>query len=83
MRRRRIPALALAFSLAAFAPAATAQEDPLQAAENLIDDLARMIDERPGTAFADKLEDVADKTQAAIDELAKSPPDAQAAVGNL
>jgi len=51
--------------------------------ELVVSDLENIISSNPGTPLADKLEDVKAKLQTALEELAKTPPDCQAAVGNL
>ncbi|HVR77549.1 MAG TPA: NosD domain-containing protein [Acidimicrobiia bacterium] len=45
--------------------------------------LQSLIDANPGSDLADKLEDVLQKLQTAVNELGKSPPDRQAAAGNI
>lgn len=42
-----------------------------------------VIESNQGTPLADKMEDAAAKTQTALDEAYKTPPDNQAAVGNI
>jgi len=51
--------------------------------QDLIDELQYIVDLNPGTAVADKIEDVVAKAQTAMIELKKSPPDYPAALGNL
>jgi len=55
-------------------------EDPLQ---NVIDELQNIIDDNSGTPLADKIEDAKVSDQTAINELNKTPPDNQAAAGNI
>ncbi len=47
------------------------------------DALLDIVNGNPGTPLADKIQDVSDKVQTALDELAKIPPDNQAAMGNI
>jgi hypothetical protein len=49
----------------------------------VIDELTAIVKSNPGTAVADKLEDVAAKTQTAMQELQKTPSDDPAALGNI
>ncbi len=56
---------------------------PTGATQNQVDALEDIIDANPGTSLADKLEDAVDKLQTVLDEFNKSPPDNQAALGNL
>jgi parallel beta-helix repeat protein len=58
-------------------------EQPIDATEDLINELHDIIDDNPGTPLADKLEDAYEKTETAYEEMMKDPPDNQAAVGNL
>jgi len=66
-------------SLSAFA-VLLPEEPTLQ---NLVDALAYIVNSNPGTDMADKVEDVLAKARTAWDELSKTPPDEQAALGNL
>jgi len=45
--------------------------------------LEQIVNDNPGTSLADKMEDVNSKVETALDELNKTPPDNQAAVGNI
>ena len=45
--------------------------------------LQDIVDDNPGTPVADKVEDAIPLVQKALDELAKEPPDAQAAMGAI
>ena len=45
--------------------------------------IADIIENNPETELADKIEDALYKTQTALEELTKSTPDRQAAVGNI
>ena len=56
---------------------------PLAALQSVIDDLQGIIDSNPETPLADSMEDVLKKVQTALDECGKSPPDDQAALGNI
>ena len=47
------------------------------------DALQDIVNSNPGTPLADKIQDVSDKVQTALDELAKTPPDNQAAMGGI
>lgn len=47
------------------------------------DDLVTLIDDNPGTPLVDKVEDVLEKANTALDELDKTPSDRQAAMGAL
>ena len=47
------------------------------------DDLQTIVDDNPGTAVADKVDDGISQLQTALAELEKNPPDAQAAMGTL
>ena len=49
----------------------------------LIAKLQAIVNSNPGTALADKVEDAVAKLETAAAELAKTPPDNQAAVGNI
>ena len=51
--------------------------------EAIIDDLDAIVLDNPDTPLADKVEDALAKTQVVLDELTKTPPDNQAAVGNI
>jgi hypothetical protein len=57
--------------------------DPAELIERAIEVIQDIVDSNPGTPLADKLEDALHKVQTALDELTKSPPDNQAAVGNI
>ena len=46
-------------------------------------DLQDIVESNPNTPLADKIEDARAKVEAAFDELAKAPPDNQAAIGNI
>ena len=56
---------------------------PQEALEEKIDLLQGIVEDNPGTPLADKIEDVLAKTETALDGLSKTPPDNQAAVGNI
>ena len=49
----------------------------------MLDQLRDIVDANPGSPLADKVEDAAAKAYTALEELAKTPPDDQAAVGNI
>jgi hypothetical protein len=49
----------------------------------VVEELVQLIETNPDTALADKAEDALAKALTALDELAKTPPDNQAAVGNI
>ena len=51
--------------------------------EFAVEDLQSIVDANPGTPIADKVDDVISKSAVALYELGKTPPDIQAAVGNL
>ena len=51
--------------------------------ETTRDTLQNIIDTAPGTPLADKVEDALQAVETALAELAGTPPDKQAAVGNL
>ena len=53
---------------------------PQEAIQDVIDVLQGIVDANPGSATADKLEDVIAKLQASLEELNKEPPDNQAAI---
>ncbi len=50
---------------------------------DVIDEMQQIVVNNPGSAVADKLEDVVAKAQSALSELQKTPPDDDAALGNL
>ena len=50
---------------------------------DVLDQLRDIVDANPGSPLADKVEDAAAKAYTALEELAKTPPDDQAAVGNI
>lgn len=54
-----------------------------QATGELITDLEDIVLNNPDTPLADKVEDALAKAETALDELTKTPPDNQAAVGNI
>jgi len=54
-----------------------------QGLQNVNDELQDIIDANPGTGLEDKLEDCIGSIETAITELEKSPPDNQAAAGNI
>lgn len=56
---------------------------PVEALEDTSVDLETIINNNPGTPLADKLEDANAKVETAIVELNKTPPDNQAALGNI
>ena len=49
----------------------------------VFDELQNIIDDNPGTPLADKVEDAQASVQTVINELNKTPPDNQAAAGNI
>ena len=49
----------------------------------MLDDLQGIIDANPGSDLADKVENALDKAVQVSDELDKSPPDREAAIGIL
>jgi hypothetical protein len=51
--------------------------------QDVVAQLQQIVDDNPGTPLADKAEDAHAKLETALDELAKTPPDCQAAVGNI
>jgi len=51
--------------------------------QDLYDELQYIVTNKPGTAVADKVEDVVSKVVSAQNELKKMPPDKSAALGNL
>lgn len=51
--------------------------------QDLVDELQYIVTNKPGTAAADKIEDVVAKVVSAQNELKKTPPDKSAALGNL
>jgi hypothetical protein len=61
----------------------TFHDKAVQHTQDLIYELQYIVDTNPGTAVADKVEDVVAKARTAIIELKKSPPDYPAAFGNL
>jgi hypothetical protein len=56
---------------------------PDQATQQVVAVLSNIINSNLDTPLADKVEDVLDKVQTALVELLKTPPDNQAAVGNI
>lgn len=54
-----------------------------QALQQIVEVLWVIVECNPETPLAEKVDDAAAKTQTALDELAKTPPDNQAAVGNI
>jgi len=58
-------------------------ETPEEQVQVLSDELQTIIDDNLGTPLEDKLQDALDSLQTALDELNKTPPDNQAAVGNI
>ena len=55
---------------------------PSEALEDIIVRLQEIVDDNPGEC-ADKVEDALAKAQTALDELNKTPPGNQAALGNI
>jgi hypothetical protein len=51
--------------------------------EGIADDLQHLIAGSPGTRRADRVEQVVDKVESAIEELEETPPDNQGAVGDI
>jgi hypothetical protein len=51
--------------------------------QSLIDALWEIVNTNQDTSLADKIEDVIAKLQNALNEFSKTPPDNQAAVGNI
>jgi hypothetical protein len=68
-------------SITLFASAGVARALP--EVEDFVGQLQQIVDDNPGTPLADKAEDALAKAQTALDELAKTPPDCQAALGNM
>ena len=64
----------------AYAPDVSGEKEQLALSASTLRDIVYAY---PDTPLADKIEDVLDKVQTAFEELAKMPPDRQAAVGNL
>jgi len=58
----------------------TEQEEVI---EYVIDQLTSLINTNKGTPLADKVDDARVSTQTALEEIKKSPPDNQAAAGNI
>ena len=56
---------------------------PSQAIGAVLIEVQGIVAANPGTPLADKVEDAAAGLQAALDELAKTPPDNQAALGKV
>jgi len=56
---------------------------PEEAVEDVSEDLEDIINANPGTPLADKLEDANALVETALFELNKTPPDNQAAMGNI
>lgn len=56
---------------------------PEGAIQQVDDELDIIINANPGSSLADKLEDAQDKLEVVLEELGKTPPDRQAALGNL
>ena len=56
---------------------------PSQATQGINKKLQDIVNANPGTPLADKVADASAKTQTALDELNKTPPDNQAALGNI
>lgn len=56
---------------------------PVQALEALINDLQAIVDNNPNTDLSDKVEDAVAKAWTSVDELIKTPVDAEAPVGNI
>ena len=57
--------------------------NPLGLLQSVADDLNTIIQDNPNTPLEDKTEDALAKVLTAIEELEKTPPDNQAAVGNI
>jgi hypothetical protein len=55
----------------------------LQSIASISDQVQAIVASAPGSPLADKVEDVRDKFRVAVVELNKTPPDNQAAVGNI
>lgn len=53
------------------------------ATQNVIGELQEIVNSNPGTPLADKIEDALAKVQTALSELNKTPPDNEAAMGNI
>ena len=58
-------------------------QPPAEATQDQVDVLQDIVDTNPGTPLADKIQDAVDKLQTALTEFDKTPPDNQAAVGNI
>ncbi|MFQ5656768.1 MAG: Ig-like domain-containing protein [Candidatus Methylomirabilales bacterium] len=56
---------------------------PRQRLEFICHELQAIVDSNPGTTLADKVEDAVAKCRTALDELKKTPPDGQAALGTM
>ncbi|MCK5644914.1 MAG: PKD domain-containing protein, partial [Gammaproteobacteria bacterium] len=56
---------------------------PTQACLALVDDLQQIVNDNPGTPLADKIEDALASAETACEELQKTPPDNQAALGKM
>lgn len=54
-----------------------------QATQQVVDEFQNIIDNNPGTPLADKVQGAQASAQTAINELNKTPPDNQAAAGNI
>ena len=57
--------------------------EAVEALESTAPMLQQIVDLSPGTPLADKVEDGLAKVQTVLEELAKDPPDTQAALGTL
>jgi tetratricopeptide (TPR) repeat protein len=78
-QKSRVILAVCAVTVFAFGGVAEAMQD----VEQVIEELGQIINDNPDTPLADKVEDVLSKAQTALEELNKTPPDYQAAVGNI
>jgi hypothetical protein len=56
---------------------------PERQLESVADDLRKLIEAKPGTRRADRLQQVLDKVESALGRLAKKPPDNEGAIGDI
>ena len=64
-------------------PQPVGPQTPAETVEATCAELQEIVDNNPGTPLADKLEDAIAYCTTALQELNKTPPDNQAAVGNI
>jgi len=79
MRKSHLIVVVSTIALFAFAGIAGAMPE----VEDVVGQLQQIVADNPDTPLADKAEDVLSKAETALDELAKTPPDYQAAVGSI